>query len=419
MISTSTTRYTPQVKSALRLRAAVLAAFASVEPSSGAPLTNFSQKEWKRQLHWLDESGLALYLVAHLRDSGQQRLLPQSISKRLEQNLRDNKERNDHLFAETVAISHALEDAGVLFATLKGISLSPESVPDPSLRCQLDIDFLVSEKHADTALRVLQRFGYTRKCVSGSTWEFVAGAHTMPSVRDLYKIKPQRSAEIHLAAASAVLGRTEMRSFNGTNLRTLAPADLFVSQALHLFKHIRGAFTRSAWLLEFHRHLIARHADHQFWRDLEDRLTEDSQACLAVAVVANLSHQIFAGELPPYINHLAANHLPAPVEMWIRNYALTYLLASYPGSKLNLLLQTALANSLEALPDAHPERLVPRGLPPMITLRAQNESAPAHLKRLFVQFRFTLFRLRFHCVEGLRYCIERPRFRRRVAELAS
>ena len=365
------TRWNKRPSRSRHLRAAVLASFGQPDEQLTQRLGAFSQEQWRRHLSWLDSSGLALYLLDRLQAAGMQHLLPSVILSRLQQNLRDNKERNEQLLTESFQISRAWEEEGLTFVALKGITLTPESVPNPSLRCQLDLDFLVAKEHAEAAARVLASFGYTRQCISGSTWEFKAGASVMAKVKDLYKAKPQRCAELHLASVSGPLARRQTRIFAGSPLPVLAPADLFIAQALHLFKHVCDSFTRASWLLEFHRHLLARSADETFWRDLNALIAGDPKISLAIAVVSRLSAQIFRTSLPPVIERLIEHWLPAPAALWIEQYGHAYLLTSYPGSKLNLLLLAALAPDAASPRSERRMSLIPLSLPPMITLGLQ------------------------------------------------
>jgi hypothetical protein len=419
MNQATSTRRSNAHKPGCNLRAAFLRIFAEPDCLPQERLSHLPAHEWQRLLPWLDESGLALYLFAYLEATGQRNLLPATIYTRLAQNLHDNTERNNGLLAETIAINHAFAHGGVSFASLKGITLSPESVPDSALRCQLDLDFLVATEHVAIAAKVLERFGYTSHCISGDTWEFKAGDATVASIKNLYKAKPQRSAELHLAPASGSLSRTQPRIYSGASILVLAPPDLFAAQAAHLFKHLCSSFTRCAWLLEFHRHILARRNDDHFWSALDRLISNDPQTSLAIAVSAKLSQYIFATGLPPSITLLIATHLPASAELWIENYGLAYLLANHPGSKLNRLLQSVLVHHFHALELGPTPRLIPRRLPPMITSNTKDETLISRLRRLFIQSRFILFRLRFHIVEGARYGVERMRFRRQLAGLSS
>jgi len=116
------------------LRAAVLATFSQTPHSLRHTLGTFTERDWRANLYWLDASGLALYLLDHLQQHGQECILPASILQRLQQNLAENTLRNLDLLEETIDINRSLLREGVFFTNLKGITLSPESVPNPALR---------------------------------------------------------------------------------------------------------------------------------------------------------------------------------------------------------------------------------------------------------------------------------------------
>jgi hypothetical protein len=397
------------------LRSAILASFGQSAEDVAASLSRFDERSWRRELKWLDVSGLALYLFDQLRDLGKEELLPPAIRARLRWNLGNNCMRTAAMLAEAVSINGGFERAGVSCANLKGVTLSPESVPDPSLRLQLDLDLLVLESDADKARGVLEGMGYALECKSGRTWEFKAGGSALPSLKDLYKVKPQRSVELHLAPASGLLERVVRREFLGVELPALSPVDLYLRQAEHLFKHLCGASTRAAWVLEARRHIRARAADDAFWRSVRDRLEYEPQLALPVAVVALLVEGIFGDALPAYLSEVIAEKVSAAVRVWVERYGRRVLLSGAYGTKHYLLL-------LAALPEFAPRErrtlrrmMVPRRLPPMITRGFVGETARSRMRRYRIQLCFILDRLLFHSVEGIRYLIEYVRFRRLLA----
>jgi hypothetical protein len=387
------------------LRSAILASFAQNAGEVAGSLSRFDHRLWRRELKWLDVSGLALYLLARLRDLEQEELLPPAILARLRWNLGDNRMRTAAMLSEAVAINRGFERAGVSCANLKGVTLSPESVPDASLRLQLDLDFLVPESHAEIARGVLEEMGYALDRKSGRTWEFKAGGHELPSLKDLYKIKPQRAVELHLAQASGLLERIVRREFLGVQLPALSPVDLYLTQAEHLFKHLCGASTRAAWVLEARRYIAARAKDAAFWENVMDRLDEERRLATAVAVVALLVEEIFGDVLPGCLSRLIEEHLSVPVRLWVQRYGRRVLLSGAYGTKHYLLL-------LAALPEFAPRErgglgrmMVPRRLPPMITRGFMGETARSRMLRYCIQVGFVLDRL------------ELVRFRRLLAEV--
>src|ERR1700761_5102100 len=107
------------------------------------------------------------------------------------------------MFAEWVTLNQSFQAAGLLYANLKGFTLSPESCSRPELRCQLDFDFLVDGAQLNLYRDLLGRTGYGLMAATPDVWEFKAGASEMVNVRDHYKALPQRSVELHFASSVA------------------------------------------------------------------------------------------------------------------------------------------------------------------------------------------------------------------------
>ncbi|MGH9598209.1 MAG: nucleotidyltransferase family protein, partial [Edaphobacter sp.] len=97
-----------------------------------------SPREWKRLLHWLDVSGLALYLLDRFLELGLLDTLPQSVVDELQQRMKDNAQRTRSMINESMVIQLGFQEAGLRYAVMKGTSLSPSSVPRPELRHQFD-----------------------------------------------------------------------------------------------------------------------------------------------------------------------------------------------------------------------------------------------------------------------------------------
>jgi len=150
----------------------VLLTFCDPLPKQCSRLLNLSKKEWRKLLDWLDISGLALYFLDRMRELQLCNMLPPGVLTRLKQNLRDNVERTRGMIAESVALQQEFQKACLSYATLKGFSLCPSSVPKPELRHQFDLDFLIAEKNVFEARGILERRGYRLYAISGRSWEF-------------------------------------------------------------------------------------------------------------------------------------------------------------------------------------------------------------------------------------------------------
>ena len=199
-------------------------------------LQNLSHREWTGLLHWLDVSGLALYFLDRIKELQLQTLLPPKVLTRLEQNLHDNHERTQGMIVESVAIQQQFQKANLSYATLKGFSLTPHSVPKPELRHQFDLDYLIAPRSASRARKLLEDRGYRLYAISGRSWEFKRD-ESPGHIRNFYKNLPCRSVELHLEAErpghQSLLERVEIRELHGIAMPVLSPVDLFIGQGLH------------------------------------------------------------------------------------------------------------------------------------------------------------------------------------------
>lgn len=405
-----------------RTRKAVLLTFCDPVPAQSLQqLSQLSANEWQRLLHWLDTSGLALYFLDRMVDLHLWHTLPHAVFARLKQNLVDNAERTRSLINESFSIQKEFQRAGVSYALLKGFSLYPYSVPRLELRSQLDLDFLVAEKNIPESRAILERLGYRLHAVSGRSWEFKTCHIPNASLGDLYKNVPHRCVELHaektVPGQRSLLANACFRDFHGIRMPVLSPADLFLGQGMHVFKHICSESTRIAHLLEFRRHVIARRGDNAFWNEIRPIAETNPRAPFALGVATLLITRIM-GEfaLEPLLSW-TVDRVPVGARLWVARYGQRSALAGFPGTKLYLLLQRELeAKSVTA---TRPVRraLMPLRLPPAVALPAVNETFHSRVRRYRLQLRFIFLRLRFHVTEGSRYLLESHRWRLYMSQL--
>jgi hypothetical protein len=404
------------------MRKAALQIFCDSSQEACLSLERLSGTEWPRLLHWLDTSGLALYFFDRLNELNRADALPLDVLERLQQNLVDNTARIEGLIAEMSLIHREFQRDSLCYATVKGFSLWPCSVPKPELRSQLDLDFLVAEESAREARRILENRGYHLRAISGRSWEFKKNEMPGTSLRDLYKDVPFRSVELHIESSAngqpSLLARAEMRTFRGIDMPVLSPADQFLGQGMHAFKHICSEFSRTAHLLEFRRHVIARNDDAAFWSQVRPCAEASPRAGLRLGVVALLITQVMGTFAPWSFAGWTIDRLPAYARLWVQLYGEQNVFASFPGSKLYLLLQKELVASGVPARRSLRQALLPLSLPPVIVHASANEKLPMRLRRYRTQLRFVLFRMRFHTVEGLRYLRESFRWQQYMNEVA-
>ncbi len=397
------------------LRKAVLLTFCDPLPEHCAQLENLSERQWQKLLRWLDISGLALYFLDRMVELRLCNILPPGVLGRLQQNLHDNIGRTRGMAAESVAIQQEFQGVGLLYATLKGFSLCPGSVPRVELRHQFDLDFLVAEECAAKARQILECRGYRLHAISGRSWEFKINERPVASLNDLYKDSPGRSVELHIEASApgrqGLLGRIEKRDFYGIHMPVLSPVDLFLGQGLHVYKHIYGEFSRAAHLLEFRRHVLLRHDDDRFWNELRSIAEENPRSMLGLGVVTQLIARTMGEFAPQALTSWTVHRLPRPAQLWTDLYGQRVVFDSFPGSKLYLLLQHELESAGDPANRSLRQALFPRRLPRAVIRATAHETLLLRIRRYRLQFSFVLGRMRFHIVEGLRYAWESYRWR--------
>jgi hypothetical protein len=399
-----------------RIREAVLLSLCDPFPEQWSRLYILSEKEWQRLLHWLDISGLALYFLDRMVELNKCDVLPRWVLARLQQNLQDNRARMNGMIAESVAIQEDFQRSGLVYATLKGLSLFPESVPKLELRHQFDLDFLVAERSIQEARKILECHGYRLYAVSGRSWEFKKNETPRVSIKDLYKDLPGRSVELHVEAeisgSPRLLERVAERGFYGIIMPVLSPVDLLLGQGMHAYKHICSEFSRTAHLLEFRRHVLLRREDESFWAELQARAGEDPRTYLGLGVVTLLITQVMGDFAPAKLTSWTVRRLPLPARLWVKLYGRRVSFESFPGSKLYLLLQRELASAGIPAKRSLSQSLLPRRLPPSVIRPSADETLGTRIRRYRMQLHFILLRLRFHLVEGLRYTWESYRWRK-------
>lgn len=396
--------------------AAIVATFRDAEPAQHrARLQQFTGRTWERNFHWLDASGLALYFLQRLRNLNLENAVPGAVLSQLERRQVENKLRTGSLFEEFVRINEEFRRANTRYVALKGFTLVPDYCPDPSLRCQMDFDFLIGSTDAGRCTEILGALGYNPIANSGYVMEFKTASARPPRIDDLYKPRPERSVELHICddsrtyTQSSLIENARSIGANGHSYPALSVEDMFLSQTWHLFRHLRSEWTRVSWLVEFRHFVASRQTDLDFWQRIAARLASDPDTTIAVGSVAKLADKAFGRFSPDPVTTWAVTQLPRDVGLWIDHFGDQVLCADFPGSKLYLLLERALdANSAPALVR---RRLFPRHAPPAVVL-PKSKSLLAKLAAGGARSKYFCFRLRFHLRAGARYFIESWRWNR-------
>jgi len=404
------------------IRQTILRTFSNPLPQHCLELQQISIGQWRRLLRWLDISGLALYFFDRMTELRLDCILPDPVTARLQQNFDDNTRRTQGMTAESIAIQQGFQARSVDYATLKGLSFSPNSVSKPELRSQFDLDFLVAEKDFEGARTVLERRGYRLYGTSGRSWEFKCNEFPGIELRDMYKETGSWAVELHVESSESPphsrLDRIEWRELHGFNMPVLSPVDLFLGQGLHAYKHVCSEFSRAAHLLEFRRHVLFRSRDESFWSDLQFAAAESRRTSHALGVITLLISEIMGPFAPDALTSWTVSSLSRPSRLWVEMYGPRAVLGSFPGSKLYLLLQDHIGNSESSSKRTIRRSLIPSRLPPPVIRASANEKFQFRLGRYRMQLHLVFSRLRFHLAEGLRFAWELHRWRRKLSQVA-
>jgi Uncharacterised nucleotidyltransferase len=388
-------------------------------------LASFDYRNWVESYSWLDASGLALYFFDRVRTPELDGVVPDRVLTRLMKNAADNRKKTEGMYEEFVRLNLKLQAAGVEFVNLKGFSLVPDVSPDAALRCQFDLDFLVASRDVALCEEVLKREGYVLDGIGRNVREYKAGSGQVPSIRELYKAKPQRSVEIHIADSQARdesypddrLSRIQWKLRDGFKFPVLSDRDQFLTLAFHLFKHLKSEWTRASWILEYARYIHFHRFDDSLWLEVERHLSTDSRVEVAVGAATLLTHQSFGIPCIPPVLTAAITGLPVSVRVWIERYGNNVLYAPFPGTKLYLLLERALWGDEGAHSVERSRKLFPLHRPPKITVGSERAGLLRCMKGFQVEASYLMFRLRFHVTQGIAYMIEASRWKRDMASM--
>ena len=408
-----------------RVAEAVIATFSDSAERSYARLAALQLRDWEGSYRWLIASGMALYFLDRLQTLRIESALPAAIVGRLQQNLSDHRKRSAFMRAEFIAVNRAFLRAGVRYCNLKGFTLAPDYCPDPALRSQMDLDFLVDGRQLDVCRRVLNELGYTQTTETQNEWEFKASSSEMISIEDHFKPRPQRTIELHFSTTSEPpygascderLNRLAQREWDDDRFPVLRPEDQFVGQALHLLQHLLSPGTRLSWLLEYKRFVSTHDDDQHLWNRVHECSKAYQEAHTAIGLASSLANQIFGGSSPAQLDKWTLDCLPRNVRLWASCLGHKALLAGPPGTKLYLLLEAELADDDGEWRRRKRSRLLPvHRKVARIACPSTEESLRERIHREIYQIRFILFRIRFHIVEDIRYLVESRRWRRLLA----
>ncbi len=406
-----------------------IATFLSFTPQTPDALNSLlalSDWHWRRVLEWLDDAGLAFYLLQKLKDTGVTKQVPSWVLSQLEANFALNQLRVERMTERFSLLNGRFTGAGLRYVALKGLSLVPEFCPSADLRYQGDFDFLVDEDSLPNAKSILAELGYTPK-VSRSGKEFIYLSSTAEPSRDSGQYDPQslHAVELHLDIWDNVLHRltvpnplslerTVTHEVGGNLFPALCDEDEFLVQVLHALNHVFTYWIRMSCLLEIAYFLNRRAADLRLWNNIERRIGESIVLREFVVVVVELASQLFSAPVPALVKKWRKSIRRGP-RVWIESYAHDWAFCALPVHRFSFLPLNKLVRFLREQYQDNSEKTVAKSAPGsggVARIARAIKDDPAVVFQLKWWGRQTLIRRTFyHGVATLRYAAEIPRWR--------
>jgi len=393
-----------------------------------AGFKNFRERDWKRALQWLDDSGLAFYFRRRLKDSGCANTIPTWVMSHLEQRFGANRQRVDEMEQWFELLNRKFNEAGVRFVVVKGLSIVPQFCSDAYLRHQSDFDYLVDEQSLPIAQRIVLETGYNWKpSSSNQDIVFIRGSGDPSRGPEQYMAETPHAVELHLDFWDSQqfnlpemprlfdVDRAITHRLKGVAFPVLRDEDAFLLQVLHAFQHIFTYWIRMSSLFEIGYFLNQRASDTSLWNLVEQRVGDNLVLREFVVVITELVANLFSAPVPPLVRVWAREIRPA-TRVWIENYArhcafcvvYSHEFCLLPKSKLVLFLY-------RQYEDACVQRHLVRNRLVRFTrlsrIAASIKGEPSLVLRAgWWKRQLFVGRSVFHVLAGLRYVFEIPRW---------
>jgi hypothetical protein len=335
-------------------------------------MKSFIAVDWRKTLWWLSGSGLPHYLLAQLRQSRCEDVLPPAILDSLSQNYTANQRRVDVMAQEFDVLNRRFSEAGLECAVVRGFELAPEYCSDLSLRTWYTHEYFLPAEKIQEASRVVEEAGYPfRRTGSRGERCFAVSAMQPPSrVEESYTATFPRMVVLHWqmwdresTGIDATMPKGEfqrlvMRSSQGVSFPTLADDDLLVLTLLDTFVRVLSYWCKLSWILEISNFMQLRSSDAGFWKRFYARIADCGQLPTIADFMLLLCSHIFGVDLPEFVRSRAGTLKPA-LAIWVQHYGREWALTKYPGSKLALLVQHELISDQEEWKEIQRRKLFP------------------------------------------------------------
>jgi hypothetical protein len=388
-----------------------------------------SAGDLRHLLRWLDESGLALYLLHQLQQHAAVEAVPHPLRAALEQRLAANRERTLDMLREFRRIIDAFRQRGVRFCALKGFTLTPDFCSAPHLRHQTDFDFLISAEWMENAKQALKSCGYAQEEIR-STGEvaFATPLRHIPSAADDIYARP-RHREVDLLVSlrcqehgvslempSDCLYRAQPMTLHAISFPALSLDDRFTLQVMHAFKHLLGSWVRLSWLLEIGSFIDVHHDDEDLWHSVISRFGYNLTVRNAFGIILSLTQALFPRPIPGSLEEWCLRPLPNRIATWVHEFGFKWALSGLDGAKLTLFVHREFFDDASAWTSYLASRIFPFGRRSSIG-RVSAALPRARIKARASQWLHSMRRVMFHTRELASLPLEAIRWKRALRSM--
>jgi Uncharacterised nucleotidyltransferase len=406
------------------LRVLTLAALRPVPDFSRLSLLHRSNaSQIRKLLRWMDESGLALYLLTQLRNHEVLGQVPKYFSAALESRLAANQVRTAAMLSEFARLVEAFRKNGVQFCALKGFTLTPEFCREVHLRHQTDFDFLVTVDSLENAKRAMQSCGYEQGEITepGEVIFTTPLRHIPSSNDDIYAIPRHREVDLLTTLSLSAHGVSipmPTADFNGLKTKlsrdiafpALPSEEMFCLQVTHAFRHFLGSWVRVSWLFEIGCFIDRHYGDEDLWRAIVDRMGCDARTRNAFGLVISLTRALFPRPIPEPLAEWCLQSLPARIETWVAHFGVKTAITDLDGAKFTLFVHREFVDDRAFWTSYVKNRIFPIGRRSSIG-RVAITGTRTRIKAKVSQWRHTMSRSIFHARSLFSLPVEAIRFR--------
>ena len=310
-------------------------------------LQRLPESQWSRLLEWSDARQLTLLLYSTRADD-----MPDGMRQQILRRRSNYAARFERLRRELLEVAAAMNQAGLEFVVLKGITHSPALTPDPLSRAQGDIDLWIKPESISQAKAALVGLGFSPIGSSKSRhidpmarptnwrWKGDRFDPDMPIAVELhYELWSEEAEGIFVPGQQGFWQRKTSRDFEGCGFKVLCKQDLIGFAALHLLLHVlHGELpVQRAW--EIGHFLHTHTADEEFWASW--RAVHPAELRRIEAIVFWLVRSWFRCHWPPALDP-EMGALPRGVKLWLECFSLSPLKREWRPNKDEVWLHVAL-----------------------------------------------------------------------------